>query len=80
MTTDQLVSMLVLITGALAAAVVLAGLIWIIRDILRSVFSATTKTIWIIVIIAAPVVGIIAWSLFIFRTDPRDQPGGRPAS
>jgi heme/copper-type cytochrome/quinol oxidase subunit 2 len=72
--------MLVLIAGALAAAVVLAGLIWIIRDILHSAFSTTTKTIWIIVIIAAPVVGIIAWSLFIFRTDSRGQPRGRPTS
>lgn len=58
--------------GVVAGLVVIAGLVWIIRNVLRTDdLSNTAKTIWIIVLIAAPILGIIAWLVFQARTSSR---------
>jgi len=55
--------------GVMTCAVVVAGFIWILRNVLRDPeLSLTAKTIWIVVLIGAPILGILAWFVFQFRS------------
>jgi len=58
-----------IILGALAGAIVLAFIIIAAVQVVRSVdISLTAKTVWIVAIIAAPLVGAMAWYLIGDRT------------
>lgn len=58
-----------------ACIFILTGLVWIIREVIADRdMSLTAKTIWIIVLIGAPILGIIAWSVIDSRPRTLEAP------
>jgi len=58
---------------ALAAVVLLVVELWAIRSVLRSGRGAGTKGLWIVVIIYAPLLGLLLWCFIGPKEPPRES-------
>lgn len=71
MTLDSVGTTVVFIFGSLAIAVCLLGLVFAIRQVLRDEnLSDLAKTIWVVLLIATPILGLVAWFIFGLRRRP----------
>lgn len=71
--------MIAFVIGLFAFAVFLLGIVFVVRQVLRDhQLGDLAKTVWIIVLIAAPILGLVAWFVFSFRhTPPTIGPRGQ---
>jgi heme/copper-type cytochrome/quinol oxidase subunit 2 len=74
MTLDPVGTIIIAILGFLAFAVFLVGIAFAMWQVVRDQsIGNLVKTIWVIVLLAAPVLGLVTWFIFGFRRSAENR-------